>query len=332
MTVSPKEMRKFLRIVENADYDSYHGDIADTFSLGGKKGPFDYTMKGRADVRTRKMNARYGDNAMKDETQTIEEAPFGNPDSPNSKIPDPKSSIVDRLQHILQKAGISVEEMRAGIDLTDAGKQKVAARLGISADEVVMLLGSLTTRLREDEKHEESAFESAYKKTMEDDLNEDDAPSDPGNDRFSYEKDAVGNVTVRDSQTGKSVYLQGSQATDLLSRIAQQPSNVQSILSGLTSLMEDDGYEDDHEEDHLDESEGDTFLDEMEQSQGTFNFSWDDMGKHGTGTARYKYDGHDFHIKLLVIRDNAGKTIQPDPAMQVRLENIARDFIAEENE
>lgn len=244
MSVDRDFMSKLRKIVENADFDSWHRDISQTNGIGGDKGDFETTNKGRADTKVRGTSARYGDNDMEDDAlldETYNDA--GDDDSVTgfdsvqdefnkSKIPDPKSSIIDKVQAMLQKAGVSDVEMRQGIDLTDAGKQKVAARLGISAKEVPMLLASLSTRLRGDEAHEESAYES-----VEEDyhsiMNEDDNST-----RFGYEKDSLGNVTVTDTQTNKKVYLQGSEATDLLNRLEQSPDAEQDILSGLEPLME----------------------------------------------------------------------------------------------
>ncbi|CAM6054458.1 unnamed protein product [Sphagnum tenellum] len=337
------------KLIETAEYDRGqpdNQDITDTFSLGGAKGDFETTNKGRADTKTRKMNARYGDNAMRDETK-LEEAPFGHPDSSETMpeparsfapfghpdnidtAPDPKSGIVDRLQRILQKAGISDDEMRQGIDLTPAGMQKVAARLGMAAHEVPMLLGSLSTRLRDDEKHSEEAYESVYESLM----NEDDS-------RFGYEKDGMGNVTVRDGQTGKEVYLQGSQATDLLKTLSQSPEDEQAILGDLVPLMEA-AYRKSvsHKkkgkkviEQAKPEPPEPDYLDEMKQSHGTFNFMWRSKGQHGSATARYAFDGHEMHVKILSARDQQGEVIHLDPSMKAELEKIGHDFIANEDE
>jgi len=298
MRVSSKEMRKFRRIVETTNFDHGHGDISDTFSLGGKKGDFETTLNGRADTATRKMNARYGDNAMKDIAKLDELD---------------KTGIIDRLQDILNKAGVSDDEICASLALTDAGTHKVAAQLGVSASEVPMLIASLTTRLRDDENREESAIESAYESIM----NEDD-------ERFGYEKDGMGNVTVRDSQTGKSIYLQGSEATDLLNKLEQDPDAEQSILSGLESLMEG-GI--------IDESDDpDDYIREMKQNSGTFNFPWKVGMKHGTGTAKYKFDGDDMIVHLLSVRDSEGNVMQINSGMKLQIEKIAHDFIVNEQD
>jgi hypothetical protein len=295
LTVSSVEMKKFQKIIENADFDVGHGDMSQTNSIGGKDG-LETTNRGRADIKNRRTNARYGDNTM---TGKLEE--FDN------------SGILDRLHNILLKAGISDDEIRAGIDLTPKGTHKVAGQLGVPASEISMLMGSLNTRMRDDESHEESAFESAYYKMMEDDG--DDADT---NDRFGYEKDGMGNVTVRDSQTGKSTYIQGSQATDLLNSLQQSPDNEQSILGDLQPLME-----------NSEEREPD-FLDEMKQTHGTMNFPWTTEEGHGTGTVSYNFSGHDLKLRLLSVRDNNGKIISPDPAMKAKLEKIAHDFIENE--
>jgi hypothetical protein len=65
------------------------------------------------------------------------------------------------------------------------------------------------------------------------------APEQPG--RYSYESDYMGNVKVRDSQSGKSIYLQGSEGQNLISELeGAEPdqARVQQLLSRYASKMQ----------------------------------------------------------------------------------------------
>ena len=225
------DMRVFRNIVENADYDVREPGIKRNYSIGNKNNT-EVTNKGRADTHVRQTSARYGDNDMHNDSTLLDEF-----DVNGNDVVDRDAGILDRLQEILQKAGVDDDEIRVGVDLTNAGLQKVAARLGIGANEVPMLINSLTTRLRDEDAQSERAFESRYDSFMDEDLNAD--MTDVDSTRFGYEKDSAGNVTVRDSQSGKEVYLQGSQATELLNKLSQDPASEQTILADLEPLMEE---------------------------------------------------------------------------------------------
>lgn len=211
--------------------------------------------------------------------------------------------ILDRLLDVMLKAGVSEDDIRAGIDLTAAGMQKVAARLGIAASEVPMLLGSLSTRLDDEQKHSESAYEGIYEDML-------------SNEQFSYEKDGMGDVTVRDARSGKEIYLQGSQATDLLGRLEQDPEDAQAILGSVQSLMEGD--------------EDTDYVKEMTQDSGTFNFHWSSDGQQGSGTAKYRFTDRELLVSILSVRDQNGDRMTPDGKLSVTIERIAREFIESE--
>jgi hypothetical protein len=362
MRENPDEMRRLRHLLETAEFDHgqdddpEHDDTGDVGAgqlgagqagvgqavrLGGDRANDETSDKGRADVRTRYTNPRSGDNALRDLLD--EDTPGG---------------VIDRLEAMLRKAGVSDAEMRAGINLTPSGQQKAAARLGLAADDVALLLDSLTTRMRDADAHSEPAYESAYAAAM-----------DESAERYGYEKDGVGSVTVRDAQTGKEAYLQGSQATDLLTRLQQQPDATQAILGTLAPLMEhgdplaeavDDpsraeialrrtimrrgkrmpgpaqpnhAAPDRAAPDHaaiVDEADGKGYLAEMRRDHGSFNFTWKEAGTQGTGTAGYSFAAGKLKINLLGVRDAGGTPVQPDPGLRRTLERVARDYVRDE--
>lgn len=275
-------IRDYLR--ENAEFDVGMRQQNDpqTYSYD------EFGMRGRGDIGNRKnANARYGDNAMSDPSKLDED-----------EAPD----NVDRLHAALTRAGISDDEIKAGITLTDGGKQKVAAALGVASGSVDMLMNNLCGQLRDD-KADEPVFEA----------------DDHG--RYTYEDDYLNNVTVRDSTTGKSVYLQGSQATALLAKLKANPSQEQALLATVGSLMEGDGGEADGPSGYDDEIDTDL--------GSTYNFTWNVDGRHGSGTASYTGEGTSMHIELVRVADEDGDEFEPDPRMKRGILSAAKDFIDE---
>lgn len=209
---------------------------------------------------------------------------------------------VDRLRAMLAKAGVTVEQMKSGVRLTERGAQKVAAALGIAAGDVPAMLNSLASQMRR-------------------------APAltpvtEVGGPRFSYEHDYLGNVTVRDSETGKETFLQGSEASRLLQRLDTERDE-QSVLAAYAHLMETATV-------MPLEEDGEDYEEEIKQDWGTFNFPWSLDGRHGTGTAKYRGTGPAMKLTLVHVRDNRGKEFEPDPATKARLTDVARDFIGKE--
>jgi hypothetical protein len=66
----------------------------------------------------------------------------------------------------------------------------------------------------------------------------DDAPVDA---RFTHVIDSLGHVMVRDTKTGREIYLQGSEALELIGELPDGASlgQIQQVLSGYQHVMED---------------------------------------------------------------------------------------------
>jgi 8-oxo-dGTP pyrophosphatase MutT (NUDIX family) len=144
-----------------------------------------------------------------------------------SSLRDPSS--LDRLHGMLSKAKITDDEIIAGVKLTDTGFQKVSARLGCSVDEVRALFQSLATKLRQDRSREGEML--------------DELAGTSGNDRFTFEPDFTGSVTVRDTKAGKQVFVRGGEGAQLLHQLKKAKSNpeaVQELLRRYAHLMETD--------------------------------------------------------------------------------------------
>lgn len=132
------------------------------------------------------------------------------------------SSLTDRLHHMLTLAGVEDEEIINGPSLTENGTRKVARELGIQEDEVPVLMRALTAELRDQQ-------------TRFDEMMEDFSADEP-TARFVHAVDSLKNVTVTDTQSGKSCFLRGSKAIALLNRLKHGDS--QEVLSAYAPLME----------------------------------------------------------------------------------------------
>jgi hypothetical protein len=271
------------RIKENADYDISRDRGSKNYSINA------HDFVSRPDMKVRNVG-NYGDNAMSDVSRIDYD------DTNATRVyEDDDDSMLDRLKEILTRANVSDTHMEKGVKLTPTGCQKVAARLGIAASEVATLLKSLSSKLRREARTTTTAI-----------VNE---------GRYTYERDAHANVTIRDSESGNEMFVRGSEAMDVIRRI-ENGEDEQTVLASHMGLMEDDTHPDA------------SYADEMTQKWGTFNFPWSlDDGRHGTGTVRYDADGT---ITLKHIRDERGREINPPATDRAEIMVKARDFIGRE--
>lgn len=140
-------------------------------------------------------------------------------------------SLVEQLGAMLSAAGVSEADQRRGVSLSETGTRTVARKLRIAEAEVAPLLRSLAAYLTED---------AALLASLHEDL---------GAPRYSFEPDALGNVTVRDASTGKSTFLRGSAASALLNRLKRTSRETQQqILAAYQPTMSEaaDANDEDH--------------------------------------------------------------------------------------
>ncbi|RYD67752.1 MAG: hypothetical protein EOP83_02205 [Verrucomicrobiaceae bacterium] len=199
-----------------------------------------------------------------------------------SAEPMPGNDMVSRLHRMISKV-ISNEDLIGGVRLSQSGCEKAARKLGITPNEVNSLLRSLVARLNEDQVVETEMSEALS-----------------SNERFSFERDLMKNVTVRDNQTGKSAFLRGSEAAALLNKL-QAGANEQSVLGAYAHLMEGRKV--------IDEDE-DSFHNEIHSSHGAYNFNWKVGDQRGHATARFKGRGPQMNISLISIRDDDGEEME----------------------
>lgn len=301
------------KIREQADFDAGQRPAAELHTFDRKGSPQEFSDRGRADLKVRSNDPRFADNAMADDSNQMLDEFAG------------EDSKIERLHTMLSRAGISDQQIRGGVTLTQAGMNKVAGKLGIGPFDVKAYINSLVQQLRNaDENSLETLKEQYYNAVNVIDEDDDDGmdeagqptgPFDQSKERYSYEPDALGSVTVRDAATGRSKFVQGSQATDLLTRLGASGANRQAIIAPLVEKA-------------LPDAKG-SFASEISAKSGAYNFQWRLGAEHGLGTVMF--DAEDGpQMTLVDVRDNEGNEIDVDPAMHRELMDQARSFLGNE--
>lgn len=196
--------------------------------------------------------------------------------------------VLDRLHAMLGKAGVSDSDLIAGVELTHAGYQKIAGQFHVSVKEANFMVSQLITSLRMEERR---ISENYYRALSE------------ANERYAFEKDFLKNVTIRDTRSGETKFVSGSEANELLSALANSPQAEQEILAnymaGDSELTEED----------VEEDADDSYAAEIDSKVGSYNFPWKDGEDQGTATVTYSGDAN---IRLISIRDEQGDEVQVD--------------------
>lgn len=278
----------------------------------------EYSTKGHAGMKVRQNDPRFGDNPMRspeeDEFEELDEF-----------VSDSTAGLakMDRLHDIFKDAEVSDQEIKQGIQLSNAGMHKVAAALGTSPEEIRLLMSSLTQHLRDrDNNADDESLREQYRRFIEAEETtparrpfDDDADLATDPDRLSAESDYLGDVTVRSSKLAKSKFYQGSKAAGITSELdaAHDDAQKQAILR---PLIEDDEAE-----------TGQGFADEINSDSGSYNFPWKLDGRSGFGTMTYSVVGGKPSMRLISIRDVAGDDVDADSHMRHELLKQARNFI-----
>jgi hypothetical protein len=224
---------------------------------------------------------------------------------------------------MLNNIPISDQQMKGGISLTQAGKMKVAARLGIGPREVEMYLNVITQQLRDrDETDTEASLSEQYYNAVnvmdeDEEAGHADRPFDRSEGRYSYEPDALGSITIRDSLTGHTAFIQGAAASKLMAQL-KMPIDHDRILAPLVETLDDTV-----------DPPVDDFWDEIHANSGSYNFQWKLANQHGTGTVQFQANNK-MKLTLIDVRDENGDEINADDAMQRELIHQARKFIGQE--
>ena len=269
----------------------------------------EFGTKGHASIKVQPNDPRFGDNPLVGETELDEFF--------SDRVPEGRA-ILDRLHDIFRKAGVSDVELKQGLPgLTDAGYHKIAARLGISPNEVKGLLPRLKQYLSDESASDVLA--EAYRQFIAEDDEDADRPFDPSadadpSDHLSAEPDYVGDITVSSSKTGNSRYIQGTQAADLNRQLGRAKTNAEKQAI-LRPLVEDD-----------DEM---PFADEITADAGRYNFLWKLDGQTGFATMSYALRGGKPALRLVSVRDQAGDEVDLDSHQRNDVLKQGRNFIGD---
>ena len=309
-------MRDLIKLVENADADNMYDDATLKIKPFSKRDNQDFGDKGRADLSVKMNNPRFADNAM-----SIDEYADTSFD-----VNDEKTADMDRIHQMLSQAGITDQEIIQGINISQNGKNKIAGQLGISPSEVDLLIATLEQKLSDGD--ETDALIDDYYMGMYEGV---DSPwkikhsFKKLSERLSYEPDSMGNMTIRNTETGAEKYIQGFKATELLSSLKKNGSDEQSLLrDALNEKKINEDLEDDNGS-----IKKTNYLREIKSNSGTYNFPWSYDGEHGFATAFFSSDDEEPVLEIESVRDYDGNEIDFSEMYDIILQQ-AKDFLGNE--
>jgi hypothetical protein len=190
------------------------------------------------------------------------------------------------LRKMLNGINVTDDMLSRGVRLTQAGVEKVAKRFGIDTTEVPGMI---------------SATAAMTKTDIAEDVQ-----------RFTYEADYMGNLTLRDDETGRDVFLQGDEAFALADKLEKHPEQEEVFISQYFS------------EQPLAESETMMPAIPVKRDGGTFNFPY--KGKFAT--ARFwTDDDHKFQVKVISLRDTEDNEDAITPDLQSKLDAVAMTWV-----
>lgn len=152
------------------------------------------------------------------------------------------------------------------------------------------------------------------------------------NDRYSAEIDGLGSITLRDSVTSETKFLQGESATELAKQMEpfhgkpQLNDRLQEVLrtAFLNEASALDGF-------FLKEFREDkSFENEIASDSGTYNMPWKLDHQTGTMTIFYTLENDKPELKIQSVRDEDGNEIEVDDVKHDELMIQAKDFIGNE--
>lgn len=196
---------------------------------------------------------------------------------------------LDILRSMLNNVGINDDVISRGVRLTKNGMEKVAKKFNCSIDEVLHMLQALKTDVAQD-------------------ISEDF-------DRFTFEPDLMGNLTIRDAETGDEKFLQGQEAFDLEQALNINPDKQQQLIAAHfgNQLNETDGY-----------SKEQSFSELESGTSGTFNFPY--KGKFATARFWEEDDGS-FNLEIISLLDSEQNEIEITPELEKELKPIAMKWV-----
>lgn len=219
-------------------------------------------------------------------------------DDPSAVNESEGHALRDSLYDLLRtKADLSDAEMINQINLTDAAMERLARHFKTGVEAIRAGLDAVTMMLRDDRRAESERFEQRLSERTF---------------RYSKEVDFMGNVMIRDSQTGAEKLVKGKESSELHHALLLGDEDEQTLLARAMGSEE------------LREGAVQTAgADAIEFEAATFNFQWRAQGQHGFATARYSGHGDSFALEVIHVTDEHGEPIEPDPELMAAIERSA---------
>lgn len=203
---------------------------------------------------------------------------------------------LENLHAQLKRAGVSDDMLSRGLRLTQTGMQKMARKFNATEDEVKDAIGDLSRKIRDDQG-------PAGLPTLE----------GASQQRFAYEADALGNVMLRDTETGAEKFITGQEAQLLLSEIERVHPEFQSLIS---PYFQEEVLREFAETDVLG-------VDDDGNTGGTFNFPY--KGKFAC--ARFWLQNNTPRIEIVSLVDMEGEEVHMDTATKDDVTKVAWEWV-----
>lgn len=203
---------------------------------------------------------------------------------------------LEALHQQLSNANVSDEEIARGARLTARGVEKLSRKFNVTPDDLMGMMSQLAKKLKNDTA---STGLPASPDIFED------------GERFQYEADFMGNVTLRDIKSGASRYLQGDDGQKFLHEIERIGTDYQALIAP---------YFDDT---LLEFAREDMAGDDMGNTGGTYNFPFNG----NFACARFWLAGTKPMVEVVSVVDADGNEVQLDAASQADADRLAWEWV-----
>jgi hypothetical protein len=206
---------------------------------------------------------------------------------------------LELLRNQFNGANVSDDMIARGShkSLTQKGTATLCRKLSVSEDELCSLLDELQKMVKSET---QSTGLPASPDIFED-----------CGDRYEYEADVMGNVMLRDSKTGATRYLQGSEGAKFLREVERVHPKYQSIIAPYfdAPLMEFERE--------------DVAVGDNGETGGTYNFPF----KGNFAVARFWLAGNKPMVELVSLLDDTGKEVAVDDATKAEATAMAWEWV-----
>lgn len=185
---------------------------------------------------------------------------------------------LSELRDMLNGVNVTDDHLSRGVQLTATGIEKVAKRFGVATNRVSAMLSACAAMVKSD--------------------------LDETTDRFAYEADYMGNLTLRDVQSGKEIYLHGDEAFELGSKLTANPEREEMLIGEYFN--------------------GQPLMETPSENSNTYDFPY----RGGLATVRFGLDGErKFQLEVIKLRDRQGNELPIDDSNRDQLDALAMKWV-----